>query len=148
MWIGRPPFRAGNEYLTFKAISKGALPELPSSIPASAAQLIEAVLVRDPRRRLCGLPAWKDHAFFEGVLWEKWEEWVPPPLVPGSAPEDAEPRIAGVENVLVDGVHGLKLNDKESERRPVSECQRDAQLAEQKRTSEWYIFIPSSFRRS
>lgn len=79
--VGRPPFRAATEYLTFEAVlahelsfEGGAAAEPP---PEAARALVEALLEADMGRRLGGSTAGgaaevKGHAFFQGVDW-----WVP-----------------------------------------------------------------------
>ena len=96
---GRPPFKAGNEYLTFQKIV--ALDyAFPRGFPPIARDLIERLLVLDPARRLT-LDHIKSHEFFDGIRWGRglWEQKAPrlksymPPNAPSlklnGSPQDA-----------------------------------------------------------
>ncbi|KAG6018315.1 hypothetical protein E4U43_004457 [Claviceps pusilla] len=61
---GRPPFKAGSEYLTFQKIVNLEY-EFPGGFPPSARDLIERCLVLDPARRLT-IEHIKNHEFFDG----------------------------------------------------------------------------------
>ncbi|KAG5953963.1 hypothetical protein E4U53_005956 [Claviceps sorghi] len=61
---GRPPFKAGSEYLTFQKIVNLEY-EFPSGFPPAARDLIERCLVLDPARRLT-IEHIKNHEFFDG----------------------------------------------------------------------------------
>ena len=86
---GRPPFKAGNEYLTFQKIV--ALDyEFPIGFPAVARDLVERLLVLDPARRL-QIEHIKNHDFFKGISWGTgmWKQkaprlkaYAPPPREP------------------------------------------------------------------
>ncbi|KAE8148127.1 kinase-like domain-containing protein [Aspergillus avenaceus] len=86
---GRPPFKAGNEYLTFQKIV--ALDyEFPLGFPAVARDLVERLLVLEPARRL-PIEHIKNHEFFRGMAWgpDLWKQkaprlkaYVPPPREP------------------------------------------------------------------
>lgn len=67
LMAGRPPFKAGNEYLTFQKIV--ALDyEFPIGFPAVARDLVERLLVLDPACRL-PIEHIKNHEFFAGITW-------------------------------------------------------------------------------
>ena len=85
---GRPPFKAGNEYLTFQKIV--ALDyKFPPGFPEVAKDLVERLLVLDPASRL-SIEHIKNHEFFDGITWGRglWRLKTPKlkPFVP-SAPE-------------------------------------------------------------
>lgn len=61
---GRPPFKAGSEYLTFQKIVNLEY-EFPGGFPPSARDLTERCLVLDPARRLT-IEHIKNHEFFDG----------------------------------------------------------------------------------
>ncbi|KAK2603936.1 serine/threonine protein kinase [Conoideocrella luteorostrata] len=61
---GRPPFKAGSEYLTFQKIVNLEY-EFPTGFPPSARDLIERCLILDPARRLT-IEHIKNHEFFDG----------------------------------------------------------------------------------
>ncbi|KAI1654202.1 kinase-like protein [Daldinia decipiens] len=86
---GRPPFKAGSEYLTFQKIVNLDY-EFPVGFPPAARDLIERCLVLDPARRLT-IEHIKNHEFFEGqqfgkVLWKtkapRLRPYVPPSQEP------------------------------------------------------------------
>ncbi|KAG6001801.1 hypothetical protein E4U21_003790 [Claviceps maximensis] len=62
--VGRPPFKAGSEYLTFQKIVNLDY-EFPDGFPPPARDLIERCLVLDPARRLT-IEHIKNHEFFDG----------------------------------------------------------------------------------
>lgn len=64
---GRPPFKAGNEYLTFQKIVALEY-EFPAGFPPAAKDLVERLLVLDPVRRL-SIEHIKNHEFFDGIRW-------------------------------------------------------------------------------
>lgn len=64
---GRPPFKAGNEYLTFQKIVALEY-DFPPGFPPAARDLVERLLVLDPSRRL-SIEHIKNHEFFDGVRW-------------------------------------------------------------------------------
>ena len=91
---GRPPFKAGNEYLTFQKIV--ALDyKFPAGFPALARDLVERLLVLDPSSRL-SIEHIKNHEFFEGITWGRslWRQKAPKlkPYNPSSA-ELKKPQI-------------------------------------------------------
>ena len=84
---GRPPFKAGNEYLTFQKIV--ALDyRFPPGFPPIAKDLVERLLVLDPTSRL-SIEHVKNHEFFHGVTWGRglWRLKAPKlkPFVPAAA---------------------------------------------------------------
>lgn len=84
---GRPPFKAGNEYLTFQKIVALEY-QFPSGFPKVARDLVERLLVLDPASRL-SIEHVKNHEFFDGISWGRglWRQKVPKlkPYVPSSA---------------------------------------------------------------
>lgn len=74
---GRPPFKAGNEYLTFQKIIALNY-EFPRGFPEVAKDLVERLLVLDPSRRLT-IEHVKNHEFFEGTRWGRglWKQKAP-----------------------------------------------------------------------
>ncbi|KAI1499817.1 kinase-like domain-containing protein [Biscogniauxia marginata] len=82
---GRPPFKAGSEYLTFQKIVNLEY-EFPAGFPPAARDLVERCLVLDPAQRLT-IEHIKNHEFFDGqqfgkVLWRtkapRLRPYVPP----------------------------------------------------------------------
>jgi 3-phosphoinositide dependent protein kinase-1 len=74
---GRPPFKAGNEYLTFQKIV--ALDyQFPTGFPEVAKDLVERLLVLEPASRL-SIEHIKNHEFFDGVKWGRglWRQKAP-----------------------------------------------------------------------
>ena len=74
---GRPPFKAGNEYLTFQKIV--ALDyEFPKAFPEVAKDLVERLLILEPSRRL-SIEHIKNHEFFDGIVWGRglWRQKAP-----------------------------------------------------------------------
>lgn len=67
--VGRPPFKAGSEYLTFQKIVNLDY-EFPAGFPPAASDLVERCLVLDPARRLT-IEHIKNHEFFEGQQFGK-----------------------------------------------------------------------------
>ncbi|KAF9869328.1 hypothetical protein CkaCkLH20_13195 [Colletotrichum karsti] len=74
---GRPPFKAGTEYLTFQKIVNLEY-DFPSGFPPAARDLVERCLVLDPARRLT-VEHIKNHEFFDGQLFGKglWRSKAP-----------------------------------------------------------------------
>nr|CCA17511.1 3phosphoinositidedependent protein kinase putative [Albugo laibachii Nc14] len=80
MLVGRPMFRAENEYLTFQQILNHPAEEFryPEGFPEVASDLIDKILIQDPKDRLGtgleedgnGYEALKSHSFFEGINWD------------------------------------------------------------------------------
>lgn len=94
---GRPPFKAGNEYLTFQKIVNLEY-QFPKGFPAVAKDLVERLLVLDPARRL-SVEHIKNHQFFDSVTWGRglWRQKVP--QLKSYVPSAAEPsRLNGPSN--------------------------------------------------
>ncbi|KAL2195667.1 kinase-like domain-containing protein [Corynascus similis CBS 632.67] len=70
--VGRPPFKAATEYLTFQKIVSLEY-EFPAGFPPAARDLVERCLVLDPARRLT-VEHIKNHEFFDGQQFGK-ELW-------------------------------------------------------------------------
>lgn len=51
MLVGKPPFKAGTEYLTFQLISAGQV-DMPPSVPSHAQDLLRRLLLPDASKRL------------------------------------------------------------------------------------------------
>ena len=89
--VGRPIFRAENEYLTFQQILNHPAEDFayPSGFPPVAQDLIDRILVQEPSKRLgagtdeegTGYVALKSHPFFEGIDWDS-VGYTQPPYVP------------------------------------------------------------------
>ncbi|KAL8668568.1 MAG: hypothetical protein Q9168_006806 [Polycauliona sp. 1 TL-2023] len=77
LFAGRPPFKAGNEYLTFQKILNLEY-GFPTGFPEVAKDLVERLLVLEPTSRL-SIEHIKNHEFFEGVKWgrELWKQRPP-----------------------------------------------------------------------
>ena len=86
---GRPPFKAGNEYLTFQKIIALNY-EFPKGFPEIAKDLVERLLVLDPARRLT-IDNVKNHEFFDGIKWGRslWKQKAP--TLRSFVPDLAEP---------------------------------------------------------
>jgi len=108
--VGRPPFKAATEYLTFQKIV-GLDYEFPAGFPPAARDLVERCLVLDPARRLT-VEHVKNHEFFDGQkfgkdLWRmkapRLRPYVPPAQEPhiiqlnggGSSPPKQPPTSRG-----------------------------------------------------
>ncbi|KAK1774555.1 kinase-like domain-containing protein [Copromyces sp. CBS 386.78] len=89
---GRPPFKAGTEYLTFQKIVKLEY-EFPPGFPPAARDLVERCLVLDPAQRFT-VEHIKKHEFFAGHPFGKdlWRMKAPrlKPYVPGSQEQQAQ----------------------------------------------------------
>ena len=74
---GRPPFKAGNEYLTFQKIVALEY-QFPPGFPEVAKDLVERLLVLEPASRL-SIEHIKNHEFFDGVKWGRglWRQKAP-----------------------------------------------------------------------
>lgn len=87
---GRPPFKAGSEYLTFQKIVNLEY-EFPPGFPPTARDLVERLLVLDPSRRLT-IEHIKNHEFFDGQpfgkgLWRSKAPRLRPYLPPAQEPQ-------------------------------------------------------------
>lgn len=88
MVAGLPPFWARSEYLIFQKILRLEY-EFPDGFSTSARDLVEKLLVLDPKQRLGandppgeGYPSIRAHPFFRGIDFEKLSENIPPPIYP------------------------------------------------------------------
>ncbi|UKZ73449.1 hypothetical protein TrVFT333_001096 [Trichoderma virens FT-333] len=86
---GRPPFKAGSEYLTFQKIVNLEY-EFPQGFPPLARDLVERCLVLDPARRLT-IEHIKNHEFFSGQpfgrhLWRSKAPRLRPYVPPAQEP--------------------------------------------------------------
>ncbi|KAK4455452.1 Serine/threonine-protein kinase ksg1 [Podospora aff. communis PSN243] len=89
--VGRPPFKAGTEYLTFQKIVNLEY-EFPPGFPPAARDLVERCLVLDPSRRLT-VEHIKNHEFFDGQMFGK-ELWrTKAPRLRPYVPPAQEPQI-------------------------------------------------------
>jgi 3-phosphoinositide dependent protein kinase-1 len=105
LFAGRPPFKAGSEYLTFQKIVNLEY-EFPPGFPNSARDLVERCLVLDPARRLT-IEHIKNHEFFDGQqfgkgLWRakapRLRPYVPPAQEPNIIQLNGFPSGAGPSN--------------------------------------------------
>lgn len=55
MLVGRPPFKAGTEYLTFQLIASGQV-DMPASLSSHAQDLLRRLLVPEASQRLGQIP--------------------------------------------------------------------------------------------
>ncbi|OMJ16696.1 3-phosphoinositide-dependent protein kinase 1 [Smittium culicis] len=80
---GRPPFKGANEYQTFQKILHNEY-EFPPHFSNSAKNLIEKILVLEPKNRLgsghAGISEIKQHDFFEGIDWNALQHQPPPTM--------------------------------------------------------------------
>ncbi|KYQ88168.1 putative protein serine/threonine kinase [Tieghemostelium lacteum] len=85
MLIGKPPFESKNRQVAQEKIVKEK-PNFPPYIGSSARSLINALLQKDPKKRLGsngGATEIKKHPFFKGVQWRKLElKELPSPYIP------------------------------------------------------------------
>lgn len=102
--VGRPPFKAANEYLTFQKIIALNY-EFPRGFPEVAKDLVERLLVLDPSRRLT-IEHVKNHEFFDGIRWGVglWKQKSPRlrSFVPAAA---APMKLNGQTNWYADGTN-------------------------------------------
>ncbi|CAK4086491.1 unnamed protein product [Aphanomyces euteiches] len=108
MFVGRPPFRGENDYLTFQQIltHDPASMEFPDHVPEAARNLCRRLLVRDLGARLTDYDLIQSHEFFEGIDWASISKATPPvsleltdlptPTMDGAAPNWS------ISNVLSD----------------------------------------------
>ncbi|KAK3254297.1 hypothetical protein CYMTET_36486, partial [Cymbomonas tetramitiformis] len=95
MIVGKPPFRAATEYLTFQKVINNQRLESPEDMDERATSLIDGLLAQVPEERLGAGPegyvALKAHPFFEGVDWENLRSTVAPtPAPPGEDEAEVE----------------------------------------------------------
>lgn len=89
--VGRPPFKAATEYLTFQKIV-GLEYEFPPGFPPAARDLVERCLVLDPARRLT-VEHIKNHEFFDGQRFGKDLWLTKAPRLRPYVPPAQEPNI-------------------------------------------------------
>ncbi|KAI4216354.1 MAG: hypothetical protein LQ351_001364 [Letrouitia transgressa] len=95
---GRPPFKAGNEYLTFQKIIALEY-EFPKGFPEVAKDLVERLLVLDPASRL-SIEHIKNHQFFKGVTWGRGLWKLRPPKLRSFTPATSPPKKLNGSNNL------------------------------------------------
>ncbi|KXJ96849.1 kinase-like domain-containing protein [Microdochium bolleyi] len=88
---GRPPFKAGSEYLTFQKIVSLEY-DFPAGFPPAARDLVERCLVLEPARRLT-IEHIKNHEFFDGQLFGKALWKTKAPRLRPYVPPAQEPKI-------------------------------------------------------
>jgi 3-phosphoinositide dependent protein kinase-1 len=91
MLVGRPMFRAENEYLTFQQILNHPAEDFayPPGFPNVARDLIDKLLLQEPKERIGagsdeegnGYSSLKAHPFFDGINWETLGS-IQPPYMP------------------------------------------------------------------
>ncbi|KAJ0411301.1 hypothetical protein ATCC90586_005710 [Pythium insidiosum] len=113
MLVGRPLFRAENEYLTFQQILNHPSEDFryPDGFPDVARDLIDKILLQEPSERLGagtddegnGYRALKAHPFFDGVDWDRVGSTPAPyrPTIPKLPPTDND---GATEDWLLAGV--------------------------------------------
>lgn len=89
--VGRPPFKAGTEYLTFQKIVNLEY-EFPAGFPPAARDLVERCLVLDPSRRLT-VEHIKNHEFFDAQPFGKDLWRMKAPRLRPYVPPTQEPQI-------------------------------------------------------
>jgi 3-phosphoinositide dependent protein kinase-1 len=93
---GRPPFKAGSEYLTFQKIVNLEY-EFPQGFPPLARDLVERCLVLDPARRLT-IEHIKNHEFFSGQQFGRFLWRSKAPRLRPYVPPAQEPNIIQLNN--------------------------------------------------
>ncbi|KAG8417817.1 SWI/SNF and RSC complex subunit Ssr3 [Metarhizium acridum] len=91
LFAGRPPFKAGSEYLTFQKIVNLEY-DFPPGFPIPARDLVERCLVLDPARRLT-IEHIKNHEFFDGQQFGKGLWRTKAPRLRPYVPPAQEPNI-------------------------------------------------------
>ena len=148
------PFRAGNEYQTFKKIS--ALDyEIPAGFPPVGKSLVESLLVLNPDDRLGtneaaeGLGALKAHPFWEGMPyeWETLHSSTPPELdayLPAISPEEKALYRNTVIDMDIDDLLTQAYQQAPERRATMStmsnNTERKKMLEEQEKSSPWHGF--------
>lgn len=91
MLAGRPPFRAGSEYLTYQNILTQTF-SYPDNFPEVAKDLVDKLLVHDQEERLGAgsLSELKSHPFFQGIKWSNVRQCEAPDFIqrPKANPDD------------------------------------------------------------
>ena len=87
MLVGAPPFYTENRQELFERI-KFDIPQYPNSLSATAKNLIEGLLKKDPSKRYGTTYKVRDHPWFEDVNWQAlFEKRYAAPFVPKIAGE-------------------------------------------------------------
>ncbi|ODA80511.1 hypothetical protein RJ55_03469 [Drechmeria coniospora] len=97
---GRPPFKAGSEYLTFQKIVNLEY-EFPPGFPPLARDLVERCLVLDPATRLT-IEHLKNHEFFRGQSFGKSLWLTKAPRLRPYVPSAQAPNIIQLNGVSLD----------------------------------------------
>ncbi|KTW28945.1 hypothetical protein T552_01575 [Pneumocystis carinii B80] len=128
LFVGRPPFKASNEYQTFQKIINLKY-QFPSNFPPNARDLCEKILILDPLKRL-SINELKSHVFFNGMPWGKvlWKT-NPPKLKPYKTSIITEsPRIPS--NVIklnssTNSTLSHDITDKQEKHKQLSNCSQN-----------------------
>lgn len=159
---GRPPFHAQNEYLCFQKVMKADY-VIPDGFPDMGTDLVKALLVLDPTKRLgCeamgGYELLKAHVFFTDVDWDSIPDEVPPKLMP-YLPSSVKGEEGLRSDYVVEGGNGdREFEDRflqcfglvdpapSPDRQPRTASEASAQerllsLRRQAQTSPWHKFV-------
>lgn len=95
MFMGRSPFKAASEYLTFEKITSGEFTPLGEDIPAEGRDIVSKLLQLDPSARIgsSDLGELKRHPFFLGIEWEGQRSSEAPTPVRAETAEDGDQEI-------------------------------------------------------
>eukprot|EP00195_Chlamydomonas_chlamydogama_P005080 CAMPEP_0202904494 /NCGR_PEP_ID=MMETSP1392-20130828/29654_1 /ASSEMBLY_ACC=CAM_ASM_000868 /TAXON_ID=225041 /ORGANISM="Chlamydomonas chlamydogama, Strain SAG 11-48b" /LENGTH=338 /DNA_ID=CAMNT_0049592139 /DNA_START=42 /DNA_END=1055 /DNA_ORIENTATION=+ len=107
MLAGRPPFKAGSEYLTFQKVSERDF-SFPDDFPPHARDLVDRLLALEPDDRLgaADMEDLKRHDFFAGVRWEELRSQKAPDFIAPSPPTPEEEALDWELTSLVAGPGG------------------------------------------
>ncbi|KAL2920071.1 serine/threonine protein kinase [Polyrhizophydium stewartii] len=120
MLVGRPPFKATNEYQTFQLIIRRVF-QIPDAVDADARALIDRIMALDPAERP-SIEEIKAQAFLAGTAWDSLERQKPP-NISYLAPLPQQPRPAAgpgdggaqgsdsAADDLAAGVEAVQLSD-------------------------------------
>jgi len=82
MLTGLPPFYSTDVQQMYSKIMRANL-AIPENISPEARAILQGLLERDPKKRLCDPKQIKAHVFFRGINWEKLlAKEVQPPFIP------------------------------------------------------------------
>ncbi|MEW5297968.1 MAG: hypothetical protein WDW38_003738 [Sanguina aurantia] len=86
MLVGKSPFRAASEYLTFQRVSDREF-TFPEGMDPDARDLVDRLLVLEPSDRIgaVDMAELKGHPFFEGLVWEGLRSSEAPAFTPPPA---------------------------------------------------------------
>ncbi|KAK9842363.1 hypothetical protein WJX81_008610 [Elliptochloris bilobata] len=122
MLVGKAPFRAASEYLTFERIASGKL-RVPPGVDPAAADLIKRLLRPEPAKRLGagkrGMQELKEHAFFRGVDWQRVREQEPPALALPPPAEMGDENAEGLNWELTSMLSALPIQYSYSDSEPL-----------------------------